>query len=61
MDYFRAVMFVLSLLVCCIIFSGLAALTAIVNPLMLMLLFGVGLLGILMVLDFLESPFKSRY
>lgn len=61
MDYVRAIFFVASLLVCCVIFSVLAAVTAIVNPLMLMLLFTVGLLGMFLFLDFLDTPFKSRF
>ena len=61
MDYVRALVFVLSLLACCIVFSVLAAVTAIVNPLMLMLLFSVGLLGMFFILDFLDSSIKSRY
>lgn len=60
MNYVRALVFILSLLVCCIIFSLLATLTAIANPLMLMILFTVGLLGMFLVLDFLDSPFDSR-
>ena len=56
MEYVRALVFVLSLLVCCIVFSALATMVAIANPLILMLLLTGGLLGMFFCLGFPRLP-----
>jgi hypothetical protein len=61
MDYIRALVFVLSLLICCVVFSALATVVAIANPIGLLLLFSFGLLGVLLALEFLDSAFNSFY
>lgn len=61
MDYVRALVFVLSLLICCVVFSALATVVAIANPIGLLLLFSFGLLGVLLALEFLDSAFNSYY
>ena len=59
MEYVRALVFIFSLLICCIVFSALATIIAIANPLILMIFFTAGLLGIIFILDFLDSAFNS--
>ncbi len=61
MEYVRALAFVVSLLVCCVLFSAFAAIFAIANPLVLMLLFTVGIFGMFFVIEFLDSALSSYY